>query len=167
LRQSTVTTLCLATLCVLRPAVASDEDGVRLERAWYEESVRRLVHAAASHLANPSCTAMLASFRDRSGRSLAERLGDLDLDAPDYARSVLFYDGANETPCLRPRVYAFTVPGSRVVRTCPSLGRLAASDPREAEAVVIHELLHTLGLGEDPPASEDITAAVEVRCLSS
>ena len=83
MRQSTVTTLCLATLCVLRPAVASDEDGVRLERAWYEESVRRLVHAAASHLANPSCTAMLASFRDRSGRSLADSLQScrISLDA--------------------------------------------------------------------------------------
>ena len=77
---------------------------------------------------------------------------------------VLFYDGSNEGPCRRPRVHAFTAPGSRLVRVCPSLGRLAAAEPERAEALVIHEVLHTLGLEENPPSSEDITAAVEKRC---
>jgi hypothetical protein len=49
---------------------------------------------------------------------------------------------------------------------CPSLGRLAAAEPGRAEAIVIHEVLHSLGLGENPPSSEDITAAVERRCRS-
>ena len=77
---------------------------------------------------------------------------------------VLFYDGSTTAPCRRPRVYAFTAPGSRVVRACPALGRLAAAAPDEAEAVVIHEVLHTLGLAENPPSSEEITARVERRC---
>jgi hypothetical protein len=31
-------------------------------------------------------------------------------------------------------------------------------------ALFIHEILHTLGLGESPPSSEAITARVVVRC---
>ncbi len=159
-----VTALAVATLAVLRPAVAADGDGVRLRGTWFEEPVRRAVHAAARRLADPSCAAVLAAFRDPSGRTLDERLLELRLEAPDYALMVLFYDGSNDAPCHRPRVHAFTAPGSRVVHACPDLGMLAASDPRQAEAVVIHELLHTLGLQENPPASDDITAAVEARC---
>ena len=122
------------------------------------------MHAAARRLAEPSCAAVLTDFRDHAGRPLRERLRDLDLDAPAYARMVLFYDGSNDSPCHRPRTYAFTAPGSRIVRTCPNLGTLVASDPDEAEAIVIHEILHTLGLEENPPTSEDITAAVVRRC---
>jgi hypothetical protein len=31
--------------------------------------------------------------------------------------------------------------------------------PGTAEAMMIHEMLHTLGLGEDPPSSFEITPA--------
>jgi len=31
--------------------------------------------------------------------------------------------------------------------------------------VVIHEALHSLGLGEDPPSSREITARVSSACL--
>jgi hypothetical protein len=139
--------------------------GVRLLGRWFEEPVRRAVHGAAARLALPTCAAVLDDFQDRTGRPLRARLEELDLDISAYARVVLFYDGSNEGPCRRPRVYAFTAPNSRVVRACPALGRLAAAEPPRAEAVVIHELLHTLGLEEDPPPSEDITARVERRCL--
>jgi hypothetical protein len=139
-------------------------DGVRLVGRWLEEPVRRSVHGAARRLAEPSCEAVLGDFRDAAGRALRDRLGETGLDAPSYARMVLFYDGSNEGPCRRPRVHAFTAPGSRIVRVCPSLGRLAAKEPGRAESIVIHEILHTLGLAENPPTSEDITAAVERRC---
>ena len=174
MRQSTVTALGVAMLVALpgstrasraaAPASALEADGVRLRGSWVEEPLRRAVHAAARRLAEPSCAAVLTDFRDHAGRPLRERLRDLDIDAPAYARMVLFYDGSNESPCHRPRTYAFTAPGSRIVRTCPTLGALVASDPDEAEAIVIHEILHTLGLEENPPTSEDITAAVVRRC---
>jgi hypothetical protein len=146
------------------PAAA---DGVRLRGRWFEEPVRRAVQGAVRGLEAPSCNAVLADFRDGSGRALASRLRALDLSAQAYARLVLFYDGSNDAPCLRPRVYAFTSPGSRVVRACPALGALAVSRPDEAEAVVIHEVLHTLGLDQDLPSSADVTAAVERRCAPS
>lgn len=157
--QFTVALLAATTLGPSPP-----RDGVRLVGRWFEEPVRRAVQGAALRLAEPSCAAVLADFRDGHGRRLDDRLAALGMDAPDYARSVFFYDGSNDAPCRRPRVHAFTAPGSRVVRACPSLGWLAIADRERAEAVVIHEVLHTLGLPENPPTSEEITAAVERRC---
>jgi hypothetical protein len=176
LRQSKACALGVAMLVAVpgstrasRPAAPGgvlDPDGVRLRGSWFEEPVRHAVHAAARRLAEPSCAAVLTDFRDHAGRSLRDHLRALDLDAPTYARMVLFYDGSNDSPCHRPRTYAFTAPGSRLVHTCPNLGALVASDPDGASAVVIHEILHTLGLEENPPTSEDITAAVVRRCHS-
>jgi hypothetical protein len=139
-------------------------DGVRLAGRWFEEPVRRAVHGASRLLDEPACAAVLDDLRDAAGRALRARLEELDVDASSYVRLVLFYDGSNDAPCRRPRTYAFTTAGSRVVRACAALGRLAASAPSQAEAVVIHEVLHTLGLGENPPASDEITALVETRC---
>jgi hypothetical protein len=36
----------------------------------------------------------------------------------------------------------------------------------KAQAIVIHEALHTLGLGENPPSSAEITARVLASCRS-
>jgi hypothetical protein len=139
-------------------------DGVRLRGRWFEEPVRRAVLAASTLLDEPACAAVLDDFRDGRGRLLRGRLEELRLDAPAYVRRVIFYDGSNDAPCRRPRTYAFTAAGSRVVRACPSLGRLAAEAPHAAQTVVIHEVLHTLGLGEDPPSSDEINRLVERRC---
>jgi hypothetical protein len=37
-------------------------------------------------------------------------------------------------------------------------------EPGVAESMVIHEVLHTLGLGENPPTSIEITRRVDNRC---
>ena len=150
-----------------RPAASSEltaRDGVRLRGRWFEMPVRRAVEGAAELLAHPACAAVLDDFRDGSGRPLRARLAALEVDPATYARMVLFYDGSSEAPCRRPRVNAFTVPGSRIVHACPALGSLVASQPAEAEAVVVHEILHTLGLEENPPSGEEISAAVSRRC---
>lgn len=171
MRQSKVAVLGVAILANGWGASTADVaipagpgDGVRLGGRWFEEPVRSAVRGASRRLSDPSCAAVLDEFRDREGRTLRARLGELDVDASAYARMVLFYDGGSSAPCRRPRTYAFTAPGSRVVRACPALGWLAASAPEQAEAVVIHEVLHTLGLGENPPRSDEITARVERRC---
>jgi hypothetical protein len=33
-----------------------------------------------------------------------------------------------------------------------------------AEIIIIHEFLHVLGLGENPPTSDEITERVAARC---
>ena len=37
-------------------------------------------------------------------------------------------------------------------------------EPRHVEALIIHELMHTLGLRENPPSSFEITERVLKRC---
>jgi hypothetical protein len=152
------------TLALLVAALGVPGDGVRLGGTWFEAPVRSAVRGAAERLADPACARVLSAFRDAAGRPLDQRLAEQDLDASAYARRVFFYDGSNDGPCRRPRVYAFTFPNSRVVRVCHSLGWLAIDEPERAQAVVIHELLHTLGLQSDAPSSDQITALVEKHC---
>jgi hypothetical protein len=70
-----------------------------------------------------------------------------------------------QATCRHPDVIAGTTPGSRVVYLCGTrFWRLQAHDPVRAEAILIHEFLHTLGLPENPPDSRTITEAVLARC---
>jgi hypothetical protein len=150
------------TVALIMAATFGNMDAVRLGGRWFEPAVRRAVHGAARRLADPACAAVLTDFRDRQGRELR---ANLPLQDPStYVRRVFFYDGSDHTPCRRPGVYAFTAPGSRIVRACPALGWLANTERDRAEAVVIHEVLHTLGLDENPPSSDQITTRVERRC---
>jgi len=57
-----------------------------------------------------------------------------------------------------------SVVGMRPVFVCPSFPRQAERDPWAAENWIIHEMLHTLGLGENPPSSREITQRVTELC---
>jgi hypothetical protein len=70
--------------------------------------------------------------------------------------------------CRTGATLAATAPGSRVVFVCPAaFVRRTRSDSERAQATLIHEMLHTLGLGEDPPTSSEITQRVLFRCAGS
>jgi hypothetical protein len=45
-----------------------------------------------------------------------------------------------------------------------TFARVDAADPGFTANVVIHEMLDALGLGENPPTSEEITRQVVKRC---
>jgi hypothetical protein len=75
-----------------------------------------------------------------------------------------FYDGQGQAGCLRGRTMAVTSPGSRVVWVCSQFVVEQHRDPGWAEATLIHEALHTLGLGENPPSATEISAQVVKRC---
>ncbi len=69
-----------------------------------------------------------------------------------HLQRLFFYDGAEARGCRVPGVLAFTQPGSHVVYVCSQWFREAfATNPSKVEAVIIHESLHSLGLGENPP----------------
>jgi hypothetical protein len=65
-------------------------------------------------------------------------------------------------------VLAFTTPGSQVVSFCGEqfTGRINRQDLGRLAIIVLHEELYSLGLGEDPPTSAEITRRVESRCGS-
>ena len=152
-------------LSMLGRASAQERPNVRLRHESTRRAVIHLLEEAASRLARPECAALLDEFRAEDGRTLRERLAVHGLTPPAYLDRVLFYDGDQEKSCRRKDVVAVTVPGARVVLVCPGFYRRSHREPVYAEAVLIHEALHTLGLGENPPSSREITHRVRLRCL--
>jgi hypothetical protein len=130
--------------------------------------VKRVLDEATRLLAQPSCRALLDEFRDQRGHVLAERLAASDLDVDTYVSRLVFTDEWGTGPCARGAL-AVTMPGSRVVHVCGGV-YLEGSWNRNSRHVVasyIHEILHTLGLGENPPSPSHITARVLARCEAS
>jgi hypothetical protein len=128
------------------------------------------VSGARARLMRPDCARVLGDFRDAEGRTLVEKLEAIEQSAGDYLiNRVWFVSGDDTTLCRRERtVPAFTVPGHQVVRVCSApFAALASRQPVAAELVIVHEMLHTLGLGENPPSSREITQQVTKRCGGS
>jgi hypothetical protein len=153
------------------PSDASRRSAAAPFRGTLDPSTRFLVgHAlegALGRLAEPACQAVFGDFSDGSGRPLDRVLDESGYTGSSYLRLVFFADGAAHPHCQGGMVGAFTVPGSRVVHVCPTaVRRLSRQNPALVEALLIHELLHALGLHENPPTPEEIDARVYERCLA-
>jgi hypothetical protein len=131
------------------------------------QAVTRALAGADRLLAEPACQEVLTDFRDASARTLKEVLDGSDVSARGYLRWIVFSDGRGLKACSSKATLAVTEPGSRVVFICPTaFVEVMSGSPEEAEATLIHEMLHSLGLGENPPRSREITERVRVRCGS-
>jgi len=128
--------------------------------------VVRAVEGARRRLAEPGCAQIFAEFHDAAGRSLQDALDARGLSAAEYLDLIVYADGWVEPRCRLGHVLALTAPGARVVFVCgPAFLLTQAQDPGRAENTIIHEALHTLGLGENPPTSQQITTRVQAVCL--
>ena len=161
------------TLLVLDASVARDgllageaqgADGTaRLSLAGPRFAVARAIQGAAGQLADPRCQGLLDEFADATGRPLRSVLAAHGLAVSDYLKQVFFYD-APEWAC-RSANLAVTKPGNRAIFVCGARFQKEMSrNSRNAEAIVIHEVLHSLGLGENPPSSDYITGRVRAQC---
>lgn len=129
------------------------------------EMLRLVLDGARRRLAEPRCQEVLDDFAGGDGRPLRLRLDELARAPEDYLGLIVFYDGREHRRCSEKGVLAVTQVGSRVVYVCPeALRQRARQYPLWAEATLIHESLHTLGLAENPPTSREITSAVIRRC---
>jgi hypothetical protein len=139
---------------------------VRLADAIEAGTVRKALVGAAHRLARGECQTIFSGFRDQGGRALADVLAGLGVDAPRFLTWLYFRDAPRQY-CDGGRL-AVTTPGSRVVFVC---GRSFERSWREnvlyAEATLIHEMLHSLGLGENPPSSDEITDRVRLHCSAA
>jgi|SoiMethySBSTD1v2_1073268.scaffolds.fasta_scaffold06951_1 hypothetical protein len=120
--------------------------------------------AASIRLADEQCQRILDDFERFTSGRLKERLSALSVSIEHYPSRLGFVDGSRHRAC-RSGVLAFTAPGSRVVGVC--VGELKRTWTENREHVIagmIHEVLHTLGLGENPPSSHEITRRVLARC---
>jgi hypothetical protein len=90
----------------------------------------------------------------------------MDLTGAGYlARRMWFVDGSGARACQDSSTVFATQPGGAVVFVCArQLRTLAFHDPVVVEALLIHEELHSLGLGENPPSTDQITSQVQRRC---
>jgi len=120
---------------------------------------------AVDWLADEGCRQIFTEFHDLSGRPLTERLAELKVDGPAFLRLIVWYDGTFSSQCRSGGPLAYTAPGSRVVFICTQLFADATfSNLDLGRAVVLHEALHSLGLGENPPSSREITRRVRTMC---
>ena len=154
----------LAGLATLPGPGARAADNVRLRSGAMRGTVEQALAGASRRLERPACSAVLDDFEDATGRPLRQRLEATGSDASRYLDRILFYDGFRNGRCATQGVFAFTEPNASVVLVCARFYEQAGHDPRLAEMVLIHEALHTLGLGENPPTSAAITAQVLKRC---
>jgi hypothetical protein len=157
-------------MVLARPGAAQEwtvTKQVRLESRQDGLAVIRAIEGALHRLGDPKCQAVLTEFTDSDGRGLEEVLEAREESAEDRLRKLLFYDRKDRSRCGALSPLAATAPGSRVVFVCGQEFRHAAERSLvRAEAIVIHEFLHSLGLGENPPTSMEIKNAVLARCAS-
>ena len=176
-RRLAVTVVCVAVLAAPRPARAENETTAHAEARTSTRyaihitheitagTLHRLLDGARVRLSEPRCQQVLDDFGDSEGRPLRARLEETGRTPEDYLGLIVFYDGRKHPRCGQKGILAVTQVGSRVVWVCPEeLYMSARRDPVWSDAALIHEALHTLGLGENPPSSQEITSQVIRRC---
>ncbi|HUL78522.1 MAG TPA: hypothetical protein VL691_14760 [Vicinamibacteria bacterium] len=124
--------------------------------------VSRAARDAIRKLQEPGCQRLLDDFTAREGRPLRETLGNSTPEA--YFVGLVLRNG--EIPvgsghCASPGAAAFTTNGAAVFVCGTSFQRLGRGARANA---LIHEMLHTLGLRENPPSSAEISRRVALRC---
>jgi hypothetical protein len=128
-------------------------------------AVEGTVQGAAARLSRPGCQDVLADFADESGVTLQERLVGRGSSVAEAFAALRFVDSRTAPQCSTGTILAFTQTGSPAIHVCAgSFMKRSMRNRMAAEMIVIHEFLHTLGLSENPPASQAITAQVTLRC---
>lgn len=124
------------------------------------------VYGAIERLNQPWCREILADFPGWPGRAIVAQLESDGISLAEYVRARLwFVDGSDRDECLKAGpTAAFTGVGHKVVYICPKRVARLAENTKALELLVIHEILHTLGLPENPPSSGEITRQVRRRC---
>jgi hypothetical protein len=105
---------------------------------------------------------VLADFESVNGGRLDLVLRSTGRTAQEQLDQLVLESGLGRPPCDHGVSLAFTQVLSTTVSVC--LRRFTLLPPPEQDAVLIHEMLHSLGLGENPPESTAITERVLKRC---
>ena len=123
--------------------------------------LKRARERARERLGDPRCLAVLADFESVNGGRLDLVLRSTGRTAQEQIDLLVLESGLGRAGCGQGQL-AFTRVGSPVVSVC--LRSFTLLRPVKREAVLIHEMLHSLGLGENPPESVTITRQVLKRC---
>ena len=163
-------TLLVASVSIpSRAALAQDAVPLSVNSTIHDATTRfaleRAARGAVKKLERPECGRVLSDFRDRSGRTVQERLAALGDTPRSYLPRIAFHEGLDSRPCRSAAVLAYSNVGGRDVYVCsPQFWQTYRSNPTHVEVIVIHEMMHTLGLGENPPSPTQINEQVLKRC---
>jgi hypothetical protein len=128
-------------------------------------AVSQALKGAVTRLADRDCHNVLADFTDETGRSLSTKLAATGRTAVEEFRLLRFVDDRRAPQCRGGARLAFTQTGSHFIRVCGQhFTDWFTRNRTTTEIILIHEFLHTLGLGENPPTSEAVTERVAARC---
>jgi hypothetical protein len=147
------------------PAVGESQVLLGFVDSDHRFAVQGTVEGAAHCLSRARCQDVLSDFADQSGEILRTKLLVAGRSPAEVFAALRFVDNPKAPQCLAGTTLAFTQPGSTVIHVCGrQFMRRSRRNRMTAEIIMIHEFLHTLGLGENPPTSEAITAQVALRC---
>jgi hypothetical protein len=157
---------CVLAATVVAAAPPTSAEGARRASLTKRDAaaVERARDGAARRLEDAECRRVFSDFHDAQGRTLEQNLAEWAMDPAEYLRIVPFADGSGEPLCRRGDVMLVSMPNVPRVIVCPRFAEVERLRPGAAPIMVIHEMLHTLGLGENPPTSAEITRRVEARC---
>jgi hypothetical protein len=150
------------------PTIAPGRFHVLVSQPVVRQRLELALRGAAERLGGSECQKVFTDFRDGAGQPLQSKLDALQKTGAEFLTWLRFSEGGGLPMCERnPHVAAFTQPGSRVVQVCgAAFAPRSVRDPLANEVLIIHELLHTLGLEENPPSSAEISRGVLVRCAA-
>lgn len=130
-------------------------------------AVRLAIAEAARRLATAECRRVFSDFLAKDGSTMQHNLDVKGENPRGYLRWLIFQNASAEGICRRPDVVFSTTTGSRIIQVCAKrFVEAQFLSGGYAATLVIHEELHSLGLGENPPTSRDITLKVIARCGS-
>ena len=129
-----------------------------------ETAVRGAIDLALAKLARPGCGDIYGDFELPHGETPRKVLDRMGIGPDELLERLVFIDGTSDRGCRSGLAGLITTPGSHVISVCPRFIELQLRNPDLAASLVIHESLHVLGLGENPPSSNDITQRVQRRC---
>jgi len=165
-RSALLAALLAPLLLAPSPTVQAADASLPLVDPRLGPLVQRTVERAVVRFATPACSMLLTDFTDlRTGQPLARTLAASGRTASGFLGSLRFVDADHMVQCRRRPAYAWVPVGGDVVFVCTS--RFTALVKRNewlAGNILVHETLHSLGLGENPPSSEAITEMVGRRC---
>jgi hypothetical protein len=127
-------------------AAAADRPRVNVSNAGLEASISRAMLKAQ----DPACLTTLEHF------GIVTTPANIEIKF-----QFLKFEVGSEKVC-KGNTSAYTHRNGSTVWIC--VERFNRLHPLEADAAIIHELFHTVGLDENPPTSLEITKQVVARC---
>jgi hypothetical protein len=157
----------LVSVLVCVPAVGAE--GIPATRVLVRGQaglmVQYAVLGAKRRLEHPACAVLLAEFHASDGLPLTAHIS---LTPAEFLSTLWFVDGDADRRCTPSGgPIAFTAPGHPVIYVCSThFAHKYLQSQLYAEVVLIHEMLHAAGLGENPPTSNQISRTAMARCAS-